>query len=94
MRRYRQSRAEPDSPDGFATCVSLLLAAGADPNLPSRQGQYTALMGACLSGEAECCRLLLQAGARTDCVASDDLTAVVCPLLLHHSTLLFFNANS
>ena len=59
---YR-TRPEPDCPNGFATCVSLLMAAGADPNVVSKQGNYTPLMGACLSGDAECCRLLLQAGA-------------------------------
>lgn len=59
---YR-SRPEPDCANGFASCVALLLAAGADPNVKSKQHDYTPLIGACLSGDAECCRLLLQAGA-------------------------------
>ena len=33
---YR-TRPEPDCPNGFATCVSLLMAAGADPNVLSKQ---------------------------------------------------------
>jgi len=62
-------RPEPESPDGFATCVSLLLAAGADPNATSTQG-FTAIVGACLSDDAEVCRLLLQAGSRPDILAA------------------------
>ncbi|KAJ1457344.1 hypothetical protein M885DRAFT_131712 [Pelagophyceae sp. CCMP2097] len=62
---YR-TRPEPDVFGGFAGCVALLLAAGADPNIKSAQYSYTPIMGACLSGDAECCRLLLQAGARID----------------------------
>ena len=62
---YR-SRPEPDVPNGFANCVSLLLAAGADPNVRSKQHGYTPLIGACLSGDAECCKLLLQAGAELE----------------------------
>jgi len=73
---YR-TRPEPDCPNGFATCVSLLLAAGADPNVRSKQFEYTPLIGACLSGDAECCRLLLQAGARvTASVRSEEEPAV------------------
>ena len=67
---YR-TRPEPDCANGFATCVSLLLAAGADPNIKSKHGEYTPLVGACLSGDAECCRLLLQAGADMFQVADD-----------------------
>mmetsp|Transcript_37068 Transcript_37068/g.118855 ORF Transcript_37068/g.118855 Transcript_37068/m.118855 type:complete len:705 (-) Transcript_37068:662-2776(-) len=59
---YR-SRPEPDCPNGFANCVSLLLAAGADPNVKSKQHGYAPLVGACLSGDVECCKLLLRAGA-------------------------------
>ncbi|CAM9451184.1 unnamed protein product, partial [Phaeothamnion confervicola] len=62
---YR-SRPEPDCNDGYATCVSLLLAAGANPNVTSKQGCHTPLMGACLTGSSECCWLLLRAGARAD----------------------------
>jgi len=62
-------RPEPESPDGFATCVSLLLAAGTDPNAPSRKGNYTALVGACMAEDVEGCRLLLQAGAQPSLLA-------------------------
>lgn len=58
---YR-TRPEPDCPGGFSNCVALLLAAGGDPNVQSKNG-HTPLIGACLSGDADCCRLLLQAGA-------------------------------
>ena len=74
---HASKRLEPDNVDGHATCVSLLLAAGMDPNQLSKRGGYTAIIGACLSGDVECCRLLLQAGARTDHVANDGLTAFV-----------------
>ena len=74
---HASKRLEPDNPDGHATCVSLLLAAGMDPNQLSKRGGYTALIGACLSGDVECCRLLLQAGARTDHVANDGFTVFV-----------------
>jgi len=63
------ARPEPESPDGFATCVSLLLAAGTDPNAPSRKGNYTALVGACMAEDVEGCRLLLQAGAQPSLLA-------------------------
>jgi hypothetical protein len=34
-----RSRPEPDCNDGYAECVSMLLAAGADPNVTSIQGK-------------------------------------------------------
>jgi len=71
---YR-TRPEPECPDGFAASVSLLLAAGADPNSSSQLG-FTPLMGACRSGDAECCKLLLQAGADIQATARDGSTPV------------------
>ncbi|CAM9725620.1 unnamed protein product [Chrysoparadoxa australica] len=70
---YR-SRPEPDCNDGYATCVSLLLAAGADPDAASAQGGYTPLMGACLTGGAESCWLLIRAGAKLDTQAHSGMT--------------------
>ncbi|KAG5178955.1 hypothetical protein JKP88DRAFT_280687 [Tribonema minus] len=58
-----RSRPEPDCNDGYAACIALLLAAGADPNATSIQGGYTPLMGAAVTGSAESCWLLLRAGA-------------------------------
>jgi hypothetical protein len=37
-----RSRPEPDCNDGYAECVSMLLAAGADPNVTSIQGKCAA----------------------------------------------------
>jgi len=71
---YRR-RPEPDTQDGYATCVSLLLAAGADPNCRSKQGNITPLMGACLNGSTESARLLLQAGADPLTESDDGETA-------------------
>lgn len=59
---YR-NRPEPDCNNGYAACISLLLAAGADPNVTSIQGGYTPLMGTALSGSTEGCWLLIRAGA-------------------------------
>mmetsp|Transcript_21059 Transcript_21059/g.32294 ORF Transcript_21059/g.32294 Transcript_21059/m.32294 type:complete len:615 (-) Transcript_21059:88-1932(-) len=87
---YR-SRPEPDSPNGFATCVSLLLAAGADPNVTSKQQNYTPLIGACLSGDSESCRLLLQAGARLDSsqIESQNMSSVTATESLQNRTSPF-----
>lgn len=71
---YR-SRPEPDCNDGYATCVSELLAAGADPNVTSSQGGFTPLMSAALTGSKECCWLLLRAGAQLDKKTDDGRTA-------------------
>lgn len=71
---YRR-RPEPDCNDGYATCVSELLAAGADPNVTSKQRGYTPLMSAALTGSKECCWLLLRAGAQVDRKAEDGRTA-------------------
>lgn len=71
---YR-SRPEPDCNDGYASCVSELLAAGADPNVTSMHGGYTPLMSAALSGSKQCCWLLLRAGAVVDKKADDGRTA-------------------
>lgn len=71
---YRK-RAEPDCKDGYANCVSELLAAGADPNAVSKHGGYTPLMCAAFTGSKECCWLLLLAGAQVDRKADDGRTA-------------------
>lgn len=71
---YRK-RAEPDCKDGYANCVSELLAAGADPNATSKHGGYTPLMCAAFTGSKECCWLLLLAGAQVDRKADDGRTA-------------------
>lgn len=68
-------RPEPDCNDGYATCVSELLAAGADPNVTSSSLGYTPLMSAAFTGSKECCWLLLRAGARLDMRTSDGQTA-------------------
>ena len=68
-------RPEPDCNDGYVTCVSELLAAGADPNITSSSLGYTPLMSAALTGSKECCWLLLRAGARLDMRADDGRTA-------------------
>ncbi len=68
-------RPEPDCNDGYATCVSELLAAGADPNATSSSLGYTPLMSAAFTGSKECCWLLLRAGARLDMRAEDGRTA-------------------
>lgn len=68
-------RPEPDCNDGYATCVSELLAAGADPNVTSSSLGYTPLMSAAFTGSKECCWLLLRAGARLDMRADDGRTA-------------------
>lgn len=68
-------RPEPDCNDGYASCVSELLAAGADPNVTSFHGGYTPIMGAALTGSTECCWLLLRAGAQVDKKADDGRTA-------------------
>jgi ankyrin repeat protein len=61
--RHVRHRPEPDSPNGFSVIVGLLLAAGADPNTLSKHS-YNPLMGACLCGDIEICKLLLQACVR------------------------------
>ncbi|CAM9386779.1 unnamed protein product [Choristocarpus tenellus] len=71
---YR-SRPEPDCNDGYATCVAELLAAGADPNVTSKLGGYSPLMGAALTSSKECCWLLLRAGAKVEMKADDSRTA-------------------
>ncbi|CAM9115178.1 unnamed protein product, partial [Hapterophycus canaliculatus] len=68
-------RPEPDCNDGYASCVSELLAAGADPNVTSSSLGYTPLMSAALTGSKECCWLLLRAGAKLDMRADDGRTA-------------------
>lgn len=68
-------RPEPDCNDGYATCVSELLAAGANPNATSSSRGYTPLMCAALTGSKECCWLLLRAGAHLDKEADDGRTA-------------------
>lgn len=68
-------RPEPDCNDGYATCVSELLAAGANPNVTSSSRGYTPLMCAALTGSKECCWLLLRAGAHLDKEADDGRTA-------------------
>ena len=68
-------RPEPDCNDGYATCVSELLAAGANPNATSSSRGYTPLMCAALTGSKECCWLLLRAGAQLDKEADDGRTA-------------------
>lgn len=68
-------RPEPDCNDGYATCVSELLAAGADPNVTSSSLGYTPLMSAAFTGSKECCWLLLRAGAQLDMRAADGRTA-------------------
>ena len=57
---YRR-RPEPDAPGGFARCVELLLAAGAEP-APNDE-RPAPLAGAVLCGDAASARLLLRAGA-------------------------------
>ena len=57
---YRR-RPEPDAPGGFARCVELLLAAGAEP-APNDE-RPAPLAGAVLCGDATSARLLLRAGA-------------------------------
>ena len=57
---YRR-RPEPDAPGGFARCVELLLAAGAEP-APGDE-RPAPLAGAVLCGDAASARLLLRAGA-------------------------------
>lgn len=74
LANYR-SRPEPDCNDGYASCVSELLAAGADPNVTSMHGGYTPLMSAALTGSEQCCMLLLRAGAQADKRADDGRTA-------------------
>lgn len=69
-----RSRPEPECKDGYASCVSELLAAGADPNVTSVQG-FTPLMGAALTGSKECCWMLLRAGAQVDRTCEDGRTA-------------------
>ena len=64
--RSSRCRPEPDCNDGYATCVSELLAAGANPNATSSSCGYTPLMCAALTGSKECCWLLLRAGAHLD----------------------------
>ena len=71
---YR-SRPEPDCADGYATCVSELLAAGADPNVMASGGGVTPLMCAAWTGSKECCALLLRAGADVKKKANDGWTA-------------------
>ena len=58
---YRR-RPEPDAPGGFARCVELLLAAGAEP-APGDE-RPAPLAGAVLCGDAASARLLLRAGGR------------------------------
>lgn len=72
---FYRSRPEPDCTDGYATCVSELLAAGADPNVTSKVGGFMPLMSAALTGCKECCALLLRAGAQVDKKSNDHRTA-------------------
>lgn len=65
-------RPESDCKDGYATCVSELLAAGADPNVTVNG--ITPLMSAALTGSKDCCWLLLRAGAKLDAKTDDRLT--------------------
>ena len=51
------------------------MAAGADPNVQDRLG-LSALMVAAISGEAECVRVLMQGGARTDLLEDHGYTAL------------------
>jgi hypothetical protein len=44
-----RSRPEPDCNDGYAECVSMLLAAGADPNVTSIQGKSCLLHAHCIN---------------------------------------------
>ncbi len=48
--------------NGFPSILRQLLKAGADPNLEISNGNYP-LRAAILSGDGECCRILLEHGA-------------------------------
>lgn len=60
----------------MSLCVALL-AAGADPNCPDRDG-VTPLMSACIRDQEELARLLLENGARMELKEKYGHTALVC----------------
>lgn len=61
---------------GSASCMKLLLDAGADVRAALGPGRATALHLAAVDGHAECASLLLEHGARIDCPNSRGQTSL------------------
>ena len=68
--------------------VQLLMTSGADPNLQTSDGGYTALMYTCHVGCFESAELLLMYGANPSMLSYDGLTALNIAAFLGHDDIV------